>query len=240
MQLKKAFGILQTKIRLLIMICVLAAAAVGCLMAGEYLRSQYIQEKATETAGAVAEKKTVVIDSGHGGTDPGKIGINGAQEKELNLQIAEKLKKYLEDYQIKVVMTRTSDERLADSQVEDLKARVELIDKQAPVLAVCIHQNSYPQESVRGPQIFYFAHSQEAKKAAEVMQTELEDFAGEYAREIKGNTTYYMLKNTKSPIVIVECGFLSSPAEAGMLIDGEYQQKLAEAIGNGILKYVER
>lgn len=67
MQLKKAFGILQTKIRLLIMICVLAAAAAGCQMAGEYLRTQYIQEKATETAGTVAEKKTVVIDSGHGG-----------------------------------------------------------------------------------------------------------------------------------------------------------------------------
>lgn len=132
------------------------------------------------------------------------------------------------------------DERLADSQVEDLKARVELIDKESPALAVCIHQNSYPQESVRGPQIFYFAHSKEAKKAAEVMQTELKNFDQEHAREIKGNTTYYMLKNTKSPIVIVECGFLSSPVEAGMLIDEAYQQKLAQAIGNGILKYVER
>ena len=99
---------------------------------------------------------------------PEKSGINGAQEKELNLQIAEKLKKYLEEHQITVVMTRTKDERLADSQVEDLKARVELIDKESPALAVCIHQNSYPQESVRGPQIFYFAHSKEAKKAAEV------------------------------------------------------------------------
>lgn len=176
----------------------------------------------------------------HGGKDPGKVGINGAQEKELNLQIAEKLKKYLEEHQITVVMTRTKDERLADSQVEDLKARVELIDKESPALAVCIHQNSYPQESVRGPQIFYFAHSKEAKKAAEVMQTELKNFDQEHAREIKGNTTYYMLKNTKSPIVIVECGFLSSPVEAGMLIDEAYQQKLAQAIGNGILKYVER
>lgn len=176
----------------------------------------------------------------HGGKDPGKVGINGAQEKELNLQIAEKLKKYLEEHQITVVMTRIKDERLADSQVEDLKARVELIDKESPALAVCIHQNSYPQESVRGPQIFYFAHSKEAKKAAEVMQTELKNFDQEHAREIKGNTTYYMLKNTKSPIVIVECGFLSSPVEAGMLIDEAYQQKLAQAIGNGILKYVER
>lgn len=63
-------------------------------------------------------------------------------------------------------MTRTKDEGLADSQVEDLKARVELIDKESPALAVCIHQNSYPQESVRGPQIFYFAHSKEAKESS--------------------------------------------------------------------------
>ena len=99
--------------------------------------------------------------------------------------------------------------------MEDLKARVELIDKESPALAVCIHQNSYPQESVRGPQIFYFAHSKEAKKAAEVMQTELKNFDQEHAREIKGNTTYYMLKNTKSPNCDRRMWIFKSPVEAG-------------------------
>lgn len=130
MRFKKVLGILRTKIRLLLMIGVLLAAAAGCQFAGEYLHSHYIREEASETSGNISEKKTVVIDSGHGGKDPGKVGINGAQEKELNLQIAEKLKKYLEEHQITVVMTRTKDEGLADSQVEDLKARVELIDKE--------------------------------------------------------------------------------------------------------------
>ena len=142
-------------------------------------------------------------------------------------------------------MTRKKDEGLYEEnspnkKVQDMQKRCEIIKENHPLLTVSIHQNSYPQESVRGPQIFYFAHSKEAKKAAEVMQTELKNFDQEHAREIKGNTTYYMLKNTKSPIVIVECGFLSSPVEAGMLIDEAYQQKLAQAIGNGILKYVER
>ena len=100
------------------------------------------------------------------GKRSGKVGINGAQEKELNLQIAEKLKKYLEEHQITVVMTRTKDEGLADSQVEDLKARVELIDKESPALAVCIHQNSYPQESVRGPQIFLFCALEGGKESS--------------------------------------------------------------------------
>lgn len=95
-------GILRTKIRLLLMIGVLLAAAAGCQFAGEYLHSHYIREEVSETSGNISEKKTVVIDSGHGGKDPGKVGINGAQEKELNLQIAEKLKKYLEEHQITV------------------------------------------------------------------------------------------------------------------------------------------
>ena len=110
MRFKKVLGILRTKIRLLLMIGVLLAAAAGCQFAGEYLHSHYIREEVSETSGNISEKKTVVIDSGHGGKDPGKVGINGAQEKELNLQIAEKLKKYLEEHQITVVMTRIKDE----------------------------------------------------------------------------------------------------------------------------------
>ena len=82
MRFKKVLGILRTKIRLLLMIGVLLAAAAGCQFAGEYLHSHYIREEASETSGNISEKKTVVIDSGHGGKDPGKVGINGAQEKE--------------------------------------------------------------------------------------------------------------------------------------------------------------
>ena len=109
----------------------LLGAALGCQAAGEYLHETYLKEESVSTSGAVSEKKTVVIDSGHGGKDPGKIGVNGAQEKELNLQIAEKLKAYLEEHGITVIMTRTDDERLANSQVEDLKKRVELINQEA-------------------------------------------------------------------------------------------------------------
>ena len=84
MRFKKVLGILRTKIRLLLMIGVLLAAAAGCQFAGEYLHSHYIREEASETSGNISEKKTVVIDSGHGGKKiPEKVGINGAQEKEL-------------------------------------------------------------------------------------------------------------------------------------------------------------
>lgn len=91
--------------------------------------------------------RCVVIDAGHGGDDPGKVGINGAKEKDVNLQIAEKVKKYLEANDITVVMTRESDEGLNDAnasnkKVQDMKRRIELIDKTAPQVTVSIHQNS--------------------------------------------------------------------------------------------------
>ena len=230
---------MQRKIRLMIGILIMTGLIAGCWKVSKNLQKELKEEM--ETIGE-AEKsdRIVVLDAGHGGTDSGKVGINGVKEKDINLTITNSVKKILEKENIQVIMTRETDEQLAQSKVEDLKYRVSLMNEKKPSLAVSIHQNSYPQESVRGPQIFYFAHSKEAKKAAEVMQTELKNFDQEHAREIKGNTTYYMLKNTKSPIVIVECGFLSSPVEAGMLIDEAYQQKLAQAIGNGILKYVER
>ena len=91
----------------------------------------------------------VVIDAGHGGKDPGKVGVNDALEKDINLQIAKKLQEELESRGISVLMTREEDKGLYDEdadnkQVQDLKRRVELINETAPVLAVSIHQNSYP------------------------------------------------------------------------------------------------
>ena len=94
---------------------------------------------------------TVVIDAGHGGDDPGKIGINGAPEKDINLRITEKLRQYLEADGIRVVLTRETEEGLYDAsapnkKVQDMKRRIEKIEQTDPVLTVSIHQNSYPEE----------------------------------------------------------------------------------------------
>src|SRR5699024_5545690 len=102
---------------------------------------------------------------GHGGKDPGKVAVNGVEEKDINLKIALFTKEYLEAEGVEVVMTRAEDERLADTQVGDLKQRVSLMNSQNPVLAVSIHQNSYHEESVRGAQVFYYADSEEGKAA---------------------------------------------------------------------------
>lgn len=185
------------------------------------------------------DEKTVVIDSGHGGNDPGKIGINDAREKDVNLQIAQKVKTLLEEKGIKVVMTREDDSTLAkdtdtNKKVQDMKARVELINDSAPDIAVSIHQNSYQDERVHGAQVFYYAHSEEGEKAAIIMQKALLAVDKDNHRQAKEDNTYYLLKRTEVPTIIVECGFLSNQEEADKLVTEEYQQQIAEAIVQGI------
>ena len=219
------------------MIAILMGVVIGSQRLGEYLYEQTDVENEIETAGDTAEM-VVVVDSGHGGSDPGKVGINGAIEKDVNLKIAIKLKSLLEERGIKVIMTREDENGLADSKVEDLKKRVSIINQEKPLLAVSIHQNSYQGESIHGAQVFYFTHSQEGEKAAKIIQEALLEADSENTRSAKANDTYYMLKKTEVPVVIVECGFLSNQKEADLLVTEEYQQKVAEAVVNGIIKYI--
>ncbi|MCI8287324.1 MAG: N-acetylmuramoyl-L-alanine amidase [Lachnospiraceae bacterium] len=189
-------------------------------------------------------KICVVIDAGHGGDDPGKVGINGIYEKDVNLQIAELLKYFLEANDITVVMTRESDVGLYDAdapnkKVQDMKRRIDLIDKAAPILTVSIHQNSFPEEYVHGAQVFYYTGSTQGQLLAEYIQNQLvERVDPENRRQVKANDSYYLLKKTGSPIVIVECGFLSNSVEAEKLRTPEYQERVAWAIHMGILQYL--
>ncbi|MCM1057476.1 MAG: N-acetylmuramoyl-L-alanine amidase [Firmicutes bacterium] len=199
-----------------------------------------------EERGRIADRERfcVVIDAGHGGIDPGKIGINGAQEKEINLLIAEKLKKYLEANDVRVVMTRESDEGLYDAdasnkKVQDMKRRINIIDETGPQITVSIHQNSYPEEYVHGAQVFFYTGSREGQELAESVQRQLvEKVDPENKRQVKANDSYYLLKKTGVPIIIVECGFLSNSGEAEKLCSDEYQEELAWAIHMGILQYL--
>ena len=102
-----------------------------------------------------------------------------------------------------------------------------------------IHQNSYTEEYVCGPQVFYYETSQKGKELAQTLQEALNqklDIAR--PREIKANNTYYILKKTQIPTVIAECGFLSNTEEAEKLISEKYQEQVAEAICEGIRKYL--
>ena len=179
-------------------------------------------------------KKTVVIDPGHGGGDPGKVGVSGAEEKEINLQIATKMKILLEERGFSVVMTRDKDEMLEGKKKEDMEKRVEIINKIKPDIAVSIHQNSFTDINVYGAQTFYYSESEEGKKYAQVIQNALLKVDESNHRKAKANDNYYLLLRTKVPTVIVECGFLSNKEEAEKLSDNHYQEEISKVIVDGI------
>ena len=222
---------------LLVMIC-LGVIILLCWEAGEHLKDKILRSLET-AAEARTGKQTVVLDSGHGGSDSGKVGINGAKEKEINLLIAKEIRRLLEKEKIEVIMVREKDEELGKSKVEDLKYRVKIMNEVSPILAVSIHQNSYHEENVFGAQVFYYQTSTEGEKAAGIIQDALQKVNPDNTKKIKANNTYYILKKTEVPTVIVECGFLSNYKEAQKLVTEDYQKSVAEAEAEGILSYIK-
>lgn len=192
------------------------------------------------------ERPCVVIDAGHGGADPGKVGVDGSLEKDINLQIAKKLAQFLTAADVDVVLTRETDaglydEKVSNKKVQDMKNRVALIEEKKPALTVSIHQNSYHEEYVHGAQVFYYAGSEESKALAERIQQMLaREVDPDNARQAKANDSYYLLKKTSSPIVIVECGFLSNYEEAQKLSQAHYQERTAWAIHLAVLEYLNK
>lgn len=220
---------MRKKIELILVMLTLAGLVMVSKKLEKYVNSDKVEKKGY----------TVVLDAGHGSSDSGKVGINGVLEKDINLSISKKTKKYLEKKGICVIMTRNKDESLAEGEngnrkVQDMKARVKRINDTKPDLAVSIHQNSYHEESIHGAQIFYYEHSESGEKDARILQEALLAVDPDNTRQVKANTTYYLLKRTEVPILIVECGFLSNQEEAEKLASEDYQKELAKAIANGI------
>lgn len=220
---------MRKKIELILVMLTLAGLVMVSKKLEKYVNSDKVEKK----------EYTVVLDAGHGSSDSGKVGINGVLEKDINLSISKETKKHLEKKGIRVVMTRDKDESLAEGEngnrkVQDMKARVKRINDTKPNLAVSIHQNSYHEESIHGAQVFYYKHSESGEKDARILQEALLAVDPDNTRQVKANTTYYLLKRTEVPILIIECGFLSNQEEAEKLASEDYQKEIAKAIANGI------
>jgi len=187
---------------------------------------------------AVMPKKVIMIDAGHGGWDPGMIGDDTVIEKTINLEIAARLQAILEQSGAFVINTRVQDEALGDRKRSDMSGRRDIANTGNADILISIHQNSFQDERVRGAQVFYYSLSEESKRLAECIQAEIKGFVQlSNHLEPKAVNSYYILKETTIPAVIVECGFLSNPEERRNLADPEYQEKIAWAIYLGILKY---
>lgn len=195
------------------------------------------------TASLPVNKKVVIIDAGHGGWDPGKISGDTSEilEKDINLDISKILQTYLEQAGATVIMTRTSDEALANEKNADLRERNKVALDSGGDIFISIHQNSYPSEQVKGAQVFYYNKSEEGFKLAENIQGKLKEFADtSNSRIASSNESYYILKQIQIPSVIVECGFLSNEEETIKLTTQDYQERIAWSIYMGILDYYSR
>lgn len=187
----------------------------------------------------------VVLDAGHGGNDPGKVGVSGTLEKEINLQITMKLKGLLEAQDVTVILTRDGDEGLyqesdRNKKVADMRNRCAIIEGSGADLVVSIHQNSYHQENVKGAQCFYHESSEDAKELAELLQEAFGEMDKSNTRSIQANTSYYLLRKTTIPTVIVECGFLSNYEDEKKLCNEQYQDELVWAMHMAIMEYLNR
>lgn len=193
---------------------------------------------------AAGTQQTIVIDPGHGGDDPGMIGSSGINERVLNLVYAKKLAALLEAEGFRVVLTRETEDGLYDAdadnkKAQDMQRRCAIIAEENPVLSVSIHQNSYSDPSVKGPQVFYYKQSVEGERLAAAIQNSLNtELEPERPRVQEGNSTYYILKRSTSTTVIVECGFLTNAEEEARLQEEDYQDRVAQAICDGILQYL--
>lgn len=182
---------------------------------------------------------------GHGGNDPGKVGVDGQLEKEINLSIVFKLRDYLQMNDVKVVLTRENDNGLyqdsdRNKKSVDMRRRIEIINETKPDVMVSIHQNSYHQPEISGAQVFYYGKSEEGKRFAQIMQKRFDYVLGEKNRRLaKANGSYYLLTHSKPVSIIIEGGFLSNPEEAKKLETEEYQDRIAWTVAVGILQYIK-
>jgi len=192
--------------------------------------------------------KVIMIDPGHGGIDPGAVGRTGVLEDEINLKIAFKLRKLIEQFGGVGLMIREDDSglysegksRIRDMKNEDLRERHRIINESGADILISIHLNFFPQSQYYGAQCFYNKGDEEGKKLAELIQAELVDvIKNNNTRKAKSIDSVYILKNNKMPSVLIECGFLSNHEEERLLQNDNYQEKLAWAIFMGVMKYFE-
>lgn len=183
-----------------------------------------------------ALRPLIVIDAGHGGIDSGASCADGTPESELNLQIAKRLDALLRLMGWQTKMTRqtadsieTEGETIRQRKQSDLNNRVEIVNSQQNAILISIHQNFYPDSRYSGPQILYAGNSDQTLAAA--FQSALtEHLAPGSQRQIKRAEGIYLMRKIQCPGILVECGFLSNPAEASNLQSAAYQKRLCSII----------
>ena len=190
----------------------------------------------SETA-PISNRKTVVIDAGHGGEDGGATSCTGVLESRFNLEIAVKLNDLMHLLGIQTKMIRKTDcsvytqgETISQKKVSDLRERVRIVNSIEDCVLLSIHQNHFADSQYSGAQIFYPSTDGSRDLALKLQDTIKKTLNPGSSRQIKKAEGIYLMQHTKCPGALIECGFLSNPQEERQLRDVQYQQKLCSVI----------
>jgi len=172
----------------------------------------------------------VVVDAGHGGNDPG-VSTNINIEKDINLEISKKLKSLSNDREIKIILIRNTDENLS------LNERVNFVNSQNADLLLSLHCNGFSKPEKKGVEVYYNAKGNfktASHKFSEILMSDQLDNICEEGRIKTAN--FVMLRDLKSPGVLIELGFLTNADDNKRLTSPEHQNKIAETIYNSLIK----
>lgn len=198
----------------------------------------------------IEQLPVIVIDPGHGGIDGGAVSRNGSIiEKDINLSMGLMLRDFFIINGFDVVMTRDTDISIHDDGVKgvrkqktsDLHNRLDIAEAFPNAIFISIHQNKFEQAGSWGAQVFYGPNNSQSKALAELLQSNVRDkIQPDNKREIKrAGKNLYLMYNASCPSILVECGFLSNPADAANLVDPEYQSKFCFTVMASVMKYLE-
>ena len=203
-------------------------------------------ENTAQTVALPISNKVIVLDAGHGIPDEGAESSNGTSEAEINLKITLKVQSLLEQSGCTVILTRSDENAIYDldsktlkqKKISDIHNRVKIGNESQADAFISIHLNKIPQNQYWGWQCFYKDGDEKSVNLAKSLQQNLnESIQKDNKRVPMKLENVYIMKYVEIPISIVECGFLSNHEEEKMLLDDEYQNKLAWGIYNGIIDY---
>ena len=191
---------------------------------------------ATVSVSAEAAAPVIILDAGHGGADSGAVGVNGVLEKELNLSLSKDLAALLRLAGYTVIETRTEDRLLCEEEAQkghrkqaDLSGRLAFTEQYPEGVLISIHMNTFPAADCKGVQVWYSQNHADSKEWATAVQNRVKrELQPHNDRKVKAATSnIYLLRHAEIPAILIECGFLSTPAECERLCDPLYRRQLA-------------
>jgi len=197
-------------------------------------------------ASPLPDRVCIIIDAGHGGVDGGATACTGILESNLNLQYALRLEDMLHLLGYPTKMIRRTDasiyiqgDTIAAKKVSDLKERVRIVNETDNAILISIHQNYFPDDRYYGAQVFY-ANTSGSKDLAASMQSAIASYADTAnRRKIKSAHGIYLIDHIECTGILIECGFISNPAEAAKLSTPDHQKRLCAIISATLANYLE-